>query len=184
MDIRRAVSAGGIAIALSASVTGATGADERIRLLLHLKNHAGVPRDDLARARSEVEQIFQHSNVTVAWVNDDEPGRIAILLLSITRDSRESSEGCALGLALASRSTAYVFVNRIIGTTRNGAADLPAVIGRVIAHEIGHILMPQRPHPSFGIMRADLDVGYTNPSRFSDDEGERIRARLRAGSPR
>jgi hypothetical protein len=184
MDIRRALSLAGVVISCTASVAGAAGDDEWPRLLLHIKNHAGVPGDDLARARAEVVQIFHHSDVTVAWVGEDEPGRIDILLLSITRDSQENSAGCALGLAVASRSTAYVFINRIIMRTRGGAADRPVLIGRVIAHEIGHILMPQRPHPSFGIMRAAIDVGYTNPNRFSGEEGQSIRTRLRARSPR
>ena len=185
MDVRRGLAAAGVAvIAIGGPAAAEARNDERPGIRLHIENYADVRRDDLARARTEVERIFATAGVEVAWVDGDAPGRIAILLLSITRDSQEDAAGCALGLALASRSTAYVFVNRIVRTTRNRAVDLPVLLGRVIAHESGHILMPQRQHSRFGIMRADLDVGYTNPGRFSDEEAQTIRSRVRAGSNR
>ena len=154
--------------------------NDRPRISLHIKNQAGVESDVLAGARTEVERIFGDAGIKVAPVDADQPGRITILLLNITRDSREDSSRCALGLALASRGMAYVFVNRILRATRNRPVDLPVVLGRVIAHEIGHILMPPGQHSNFGIMRADLDFGYTNPNRFSDEEARRIQSRLRA----
>lgn len=182
MGVRGGPAAGVIAIVLGVAGTSAAGNDEAPRLAVNVKNHAAVQRDDLARARTEGEGTFRHSGVAVAWVDDKEPRRLEILLLSLRRDSQECAAGCALGLALASRSTAYVFVNRIIRTTRSSPTDLPVVLGRVVAHEIGHILMPQRAHSTFGIMRADLDPGYTNPGRFSNEEAQAIRSRLRAGS--
>ena len=179
MDIRRqVVAAVAITIALSVPIT-ATSKQERSRLLLHIANYAEVTHDNLARVQTEVEDILGAAGVTVAWVDTHEPGSISIMLLRITRDSQEDSSGCALGLALAASSRAYVFVNRIIKATSNGPVDLPVVIGRVIAHEAGHILMPHRPHSRSGIMRADLDAEYANPSRFNDQEVETIRNTLR-----
>jgi hypothetical protein len=40
--------------------------------------------------------------------------------------------------------------------------------------------MPPGQHSSFGIMRADLDFGYTNANRFSNEEARRMLSRLRA----
>jgi hypothetical protein len=182
MTIKRLTVAGAMAIALAGPVGAAPTGDERPRIGVYIKNYPDVGRDDLARARTEVEQIFAPAGVSVAWVEADDPDRITVLLLSITRDSREDSAGCALGLALASKSTAYVFVNRIVKATQHRPVDLPVVLGRVIAHEIGHVLMPQGQHSRFGIMRADLDLGYANPGNFSDVETRRIQSRLRANA--
>lgn len=161
------------------SAATATSTHERPRLAVHIQNQADVRREDLAGARTEVERVFEAVGIEVAWVDAEEAGRITIRLLSITGDSREHSAGCALGLAHASRSTAYVFVNRIVRATRDRPVDLPVVLGRVVAHEIGHILAPGQ-HSSVGITRADLDFGYTNPGRFTDEEAHRIQSRLRA----
>lgn len=182
MDIRRGLTAAGIFMTALGGFEAAARTDERPRIALHIKNHAGVDRDDLARARAEVERIFDTADIKVAWVDAEGEGRIAILLLTLTRDSQEDAVGCALGLAIASRSTAYVFVNRIVRTTRNGAVDVPVAIGRVMAHEIGHILMPERRHSRFGIMRGDLDAGYSNPASFSGEEAQTMRKRLQPGS--
>lgn len=179
MDITRGVAlASAITIAFSIPMS-ATTKQEPSRLLLHIANYAEVHRHDLARVQTEVEDIFGEAGVAIAWVDTYEPGSISIMLLRITRDSQEHASGCALGLALAASSRAYVFVNRIVTATSSRPVDLPVVIGRVVAHETGHILMPQRPHSPSGIMRADLDAGYTNPSRFNDQEVQVMRNTLR-----
>lgn len=183
MDATRGVAGVvGLVIALWGQGLPAARASEPARIDVRITNYAGVANGDLARARSEVARIFADAGIAVRWVETDTPGRIAILLLTITRDSQEEASDCALGIAIAAKSTAYVFVNRIVRTTERGAVDQPVVIARVIAHEIGHILMPGRKHAPFGIMRGELDFGYTNPGRFSNDEALVMRRRLRTAA--
>lgn len=177
--VKRLAGAAALVIALWGHGLSGAHANESVRLDVRITNYAGVADEDLARARVEVERIFADAGIAVTWVEQDTPGRIAILLLTITRDSQEHTATCALGIALAAKSTAYVFINRIIRTTERGAVDRPVVVARVIAHEIGHILMPGRKHASFGIMRGEVDLGYANPSRFSDDEARAMRRRVR-----
>jgi hypothetical protein len=88
--------------------------------------------------------------------------------------------GCNLGLAVPGRGRAYVFYNRLVHAARARPVDIGVVLGRVIAHEIGHVLMPPGQHSTFGIMRRDVDFGYDNPNRFTDGESTKIRATLRA----
>ena len=184
MDLRRELTAAGVVVIALGSPAAAARDDDRPRLGVHIKNYAEVRGVDLARARTEVERIFDIAGVQVGWVEADAPGGIAILLLRVTGDSRQDSAGCVLGLALRSRSSAYVFINRIIGVARSRPIDVPVVLGRIIAHELGHVLLPPGQHSSVGIMRADMDVGYTNPSRFTREQARNLQRRLRADSSR
>ena len=163
---------------------------EQAAFVLELQNRAGVPEGDVERAKAEVGRIFEDSGVGVTWGDGSDspasggasggagrPRRVSVLLLNITRDSQAGAEGCALGLAVASRSTAYVFFNRLIAATQTRPVDLALVLGRAIAHEVGHVLLPPGRHSRHGLMRAELDFGLANP-RFTREEGETLRAGL------
>jgi hypothetical protein len=163
---------------------------ERPAIVLHVQNWAGVAEGDLLRTKAEVDSVFGDAGVDVAWAEGAPPRdaakqtaarpprRISVLLLNITRDSQAGTEGCALGLAVASRSTAYIFFNRLIAATRNRPVDLPVVLGRAIAHEVGHVLLPPGRHAKRGLMRAELDFNHANPARFTREEVEALRAGL------
>ena len=172
---------------------GVSAAPERERpaFVLEIQNRAGVREGDVDRAKVEVGRIFEDAGVGVTWADGldspagggapggaGRPRRVSVLLLNITRDSQAGAEGCALGLAVASRSTAYVFFNRLIAATRARPVDLALVLGRAIAHEVAHVLLPPGRHSRHGLMRAELDFGLANPARFTREEGETLRAGL------
>jgi hypothetical protein len=56
---------------------------------------------------------------------------------------------------------AYVLYSRVKEFIRDhafpgaGQSETGAVLGHIIAHELGHLLMPGEPHSITGIMRAD-----------------------------
>jgi hypothetical protein len=55
------------------------------------------------------------------------------------------------------------------------------LLGRVIAHELGHVLLPPNSHSLNGIMRGNIDLARENPDRFTSEQALMIRASL-AGS--
>ena len=60
----------------------------------------------------------------------------------------------ALGMAASSPgyAAAFIFYDRILAF-RTHTRLVPAMLGRVLAHEITHILLPQEHHAAFGLMR-------------------------------
>jgi hypothetical protein len=57
------------------------------------------------------------------------------------------------------------------------------LLGRVIAHGIGHVLLPNQKHAPNGIMRANLESEYVGFFSFTREQAASIRAaihRLRA----
>ena len=52
------------------------------------------------------------------------------------------------------------------------------VLGWVIAHEIGHLLLPANSHSKFGIMQASVDFRMAGLHVFTDRQADAIRAAL------
>jgi hypothetical protein len=65
----------------------------------------------------------------------------------------------ALGIAGSSAdyATAFIFYDRILAR-RTHTQLLPVILGRVLAHEITHLLLPQEDHTGFGLMRGQWSV--------------------------
>lgn len=185
----------GLAVCVVASVIlegrgGSITAIETPAFVMRIANRAHVTPGELVKARTLVKDIFQAAGVEAAWVERQLPAseseeersgnlrRVDVWLVRIENAQFAATRaGCALGLADPARDTAYVFYNRVFDTTQSRPVDAGVVLGRIIAHEVGHVLIPGRQSPH-GIMRGHLDFNMTNPDRFSDDEARRIRALL------
>lgn len=78
-----------------------------------------------------------------------------------------SDDGRALGMAVPSQhaAIAFVFYDRVVALqTRTNV--LHAMLGRVLAHEITHLLLPREKHSALGLMRGDWapdDLIFANP---------------------
>ena len=61
----------------------------------------------------------------------------------------------ALGIAGTNvgEATAFIFYDRMV-SLRTQARSLPSIVGRVLAHEITHLLLPAESHSELGLMRA------------------------------
>ena len=70
-------------------------------------------------------------------------------------------DGRAMGVAPGTRETrgtlAYAFYGRIKDVTRTIGADTGLILGHVIAHEIGHLLLPYDSHATSGLMQGGWD---------------------------
>lgn len=52
---------------------------------------------------------------------------------------------------------AYAFYGRIVDLAEHNGAEVAKMLGHVIAHEIGHLLLPYDSHAPRGVMRAEWD---------------------------
>ena len=87
-----------------------------------------------------------------------------------------------LGKATHDTARAYIFCHRITAAI-DYSRDFRTALGRVLAHEVGHLVLPVYSHSGTGIMRAVVDL-YGTPPPFSRDQvamiHETIAANLRA----
>ncbi|MBM3819434.1 MAG: hypothetical protein FJW14_10535 [Acidimicrobiia bacterium] len=82
---------------------------------------------------------------------------------------------------------AYVFYDRLEELSRASKVPLGRMLGLAIAHEIGHMLLPQPSHSPEGIMRPSLELERSILPIFTAAQADTIRARLdqrRYGSDR
>jgi hypothetical protein len=168
-----------LSIVLSGS-PGAIAAATRPTVVLRIDDSAHVPPRDLAKAKVEIERVYRAAGVDVSWTGNvaGESRFLTVMLVNNRENPARGGISCVLGVALPALGRAYVFVDRIIDALRSRPADADVVLARVIAHEVGHLLLPPGSHSRYGIMRADLDVGYANPNRFTDDQATFLRSAL------
>ena len=85
----------------------------------------------------------------------------------------------SLGRAVPDISRAWVFTNRVIAITKMRSIDPNLLLARVVAHEIGHLLLESRAHAAHGIMRAGLDVNGVGFYRFTENQAAEMRDAVR-----
>ena len=173
-------------------VWGASGTDasDRPRVVVHVDDRAGVYAHDFAAARQEVELIFGEAGIAVTWAEGRFPASIigpsaakdgrrhVALLLVNADDDPKPSAGCTLGFAARKPPVAYAFYNRVAELGQLRPIDVRVVLGRVIAHELGHVLLPPSAHSPYGIMRSNLDLEPVNPDRFTGAQARALRSVL------
>jgi hypothetical protein len=162
-------------------------------------NDAQVPPDILARAEQQAAKIFSRAGLDVTWlrcthINSgvraaacngfDAPGHVAVRIIAHTPSSRSDA---AFGVAfLAPDGTGRysdVFWKRAQGLHANSNVDLGGILGSVIAHEMGHLLLGSNAHAISGIMRArwesdELHRIAMGTLMFLPEQRERMHARI------
>jgi len=157
------------------------GAD-RTTLFVRVLDYAGVP-GPVRSARAQVTRIFAAAAVSVNWTVEPADVRaIDVLVLSDAMSDRkikaESIPAGVLGLAAHSARRVYILTERVISVA-NGVGVQPGdVLGDVIAHELGHLLLGENQHSVSGIMAADYTVQNKAARRFTNDQAALIRAHL------
>lgn len=135
-------------------------------------NNFRVPSEQLRDAQSQAAAILNAAGIDVrfasCWEGDGEaPGapdrcRAPIgndLLLRLHRTpSGTGKQYVSLGFALVVTEglpfLATVYADLVDGIARRAGAGAATVLGRAIAHEIGHLLLNSNSHPHAGLMRA------------------------------
>src|SRR5262245_56486435 len=156
----------------TASVSGRAGA-LTFPLPLVLDARAAVVPAVLDQAQKETFRIFWHEGISVSWVPASasgsgpvDPEELAaarrtfvgrlIILPRLPTGSSTGSKVLMGATPLTARSCSgesYVFVNQIIEFAEARRADRGLVMGTVVAHEIGHLLLRHRGHATDGLMR-------------------------------
>jgi hypothetical protein len=153
---------------------------------------ARVPLQVLNRAERQVKEIYRAVGVNTVWRAGthksvlEGPGTVTLILVirphpAPTRRRAPRVLGVAT-VGSTEHRAASVFYNHIESLARSQSADPAQILGHVIAHELGHLLLPSNAHSTRGIMGAELEVTSVHPSaghlRFTAAEGELIRTRL------
>ena len=149
-----------------------------------------IPSDVLERSQAEVTRILRTAGVNGVWIHDASPNAAGPVFTVILRQSKAGAfsniSSFALGFAPYSKekrgTIAYVLADRVVGVSGKYNVDLALLLGLTIAHEVGHLLLPEG-HSDKGLMKADWnkqDFRQAADGRlsFTPPQVESIRTRL------
>jgi len=178
-----------VSIGVLPGATASAKPDETLTVQVLAVNQAKVPDDVVRKAEQHATRIFSAAGIALVWTNTraSEPyyQTAAHVRIVIVPDSRIDRDRRKLAIAYSGDLAAYGFYKRIVGLAEHGGADVAALLGHVIAHELGHLLLPYNAHASRGIMRASWDRAQLDDMQkevltFDPEQTELIRTRVRA----
>src|SRR4051794_1485590 len=153
------LSVAGAAISATAAVAGAV----RPQVSVLVRNEASVDQKLVDRAKAEVTRLYALIDVQLIWVAKvPMPERRLVVICLVTREPGGTSlPESALGYTPAKPGErgvlAYVFLRRIERVSERFKARIDFVLAVSIAHELGHMLVPDGVHTKRGLMRAEWD---------------------------
>ena len=184
-------------LALMAILTGACLAGERpgalrqangtgTAFVVHVYNYAHFSDGLLGQAESEAERLFSRAGVDPVWVACPQSAECRAttgLTVNLVPQSGVKAPGEWHEFGYAVHTTAWICAGSLQPVVASRVASWPAVLGYVMAHELGHLLLGENSHSPDGVMRRHFGVPeWTRAARgqifFSAAEGEKMRDRV------
>jgi hypothetical protein len=163
-----------------------------------MDDYADVPVGQLVRAKLDVAWAYREVGVEIAWRATRQVSSLApqartpwspgltIIILNPDMVTRLAPPPSALGATPTALNEpgriAYVFYSRL---PSGNVGDDNQILSLVIAHEIGHLLLPVGSHSNAGIMRGqwlvrELRCVGLRALRFTPFQAQAIRRRVSA----
>ena len=160
-----------------------------ITLMVLVDDHASVRAGILEQAKADATRVFQDIDVHIVWLVDSDArledtavltSAVVVHILTPEMTARRNAPGGVLGLVASGTRLAAVFYSRIEGLSPRNDSDTSSLLGHVLAHEIGHLLLPANAHSRSGIMQAVLTTKLVSGPGlfFTADQAQLIRTRL------
>jgi hypothetical protein len=185
--------------------------ERSIAITIHVHNYAGVAPTTLADTEQVATEIFHEAGVETRWVDivstrdNTQVGStyypaltsadIQLSILPSAMSDRLGIPDNVIGLAPGTEAQiVYVFDSKVetvfwmlLRAQHNGRLDRPVsraqILGHVIAHELGHLLLNLNGHSAHGIMRGEMDfTDRHNSLLFTPQQAEVLRADVRRRS--
>jgi hypothetical protein len=191
---------------LMANSAGAAGVSE-LAVTVRVYNYADVSSEVLRGAETEAARIFSAAGINATWVDCSAThvpaqsglapaeqnttgcfapisgAEIALRILSRPTPASSAFRDTMFGFAEGSfvASVFYWRLEKLVYSVHGNQAEIPVILGDVIAHEIGHLLLGSNSHSRTGIMCGKWDPEYLRLARegfqtFSPEQSARMRS--------
>jgi hypothetical protein len=181
---------GAVWIAWAALLTLLTGSSVSFaaeRLIVRTYNNVGVTAEQMSHARDVAGVILQGADLHAVWRDCTAdcaealgPRELIVRIVAAPQGIVAESLGCALiDLQHRAGTLATVYPDRINAVAFRTGVDAGTLLGRAVAHEIGHLLLGTTHHSAGGLMRAlwsdqELQRGLPADWTFAPDDVARI----------
>jgi hypothetical protein len=179
----------------------ASGSD--LQITIRLFDYAGIQPGAVAVAGHTAGETLRHAGIQVRWhscpvrgqpgtaLPDCETNDAIHLVVGILPEPMPRKIATApqqFGVAILSRTGlpvhAYVFLDRVENLAKAETAPWPQLLGTLIAHEVGHLLLGDSSHYPVGIMRAcwrseEIKLARMGSLTFTPHQARRIQDDIR-----
>lgn len=168
-------------------------------------NDAGISSRILRQSEEVASRVFEESSIHVEWVNCSPaeealeheaacpeaafPDHLHVHIVRRSLNMKDSVLGVSFLSPDGSGCQADVFYEGIERMYRESLVHTTVILGHVMAHEIGHLLLGINSHSSRGIMHAhwgkeDLTRAEACKLLFAESQSRRMAQRLRTAMAR
>ena len=158
-------------------------------------DYADVPPRVLAEAEQETSRIFGPARLQFRWTDcgtrqsphlpspcegTGVAGEIRLRILPRPLNHNFANSVFGFATAPTYASVYYESARRLIQTVTDSNSNISVILGCLIAHEIGHLLLGTDQHTASGIMQASWDIHQIQRALrgtlgFSSQQAERMR---------
>lgn len=174
----------GLALTLATAVAWmppgahAAPADIRTSVTVRVYQTAGLSSAFERRALAEAGTVLRTARVNVRWERcagwtpshacDGRAGRSDFVLLVVPGERRDRVLGTARVVRGAGGVLATVYAHQVALVAEEAGSDAAVLLGRVAAHELGHLMMNTPAHARRGLMRANWTPGEVRRGLAAD----------------
>lgn len=169
--------------------------ENQIPIVVSVFNRAGVDQASILEAEQVAAKIYEQAGISIEWQNCRTQARAELerckqtaergkLVLNVERQLRAATAD-AFGVAFLGDdgwgAFCDIFYDRILELHHDGRASEAIILGAVMAHELGHLLLGPDAHSATGIMRPQLHFkDFLTPefgTVFSQSQVQKIQER-------
>ena len=142
------------------------------QLVVCVYNDAGIPAPVIERAQREVAKIFRSAGLPIEWssaattaespawrLTPASPVRPTLAMRIVPRSRNLSGE--VFGIAFLGPDgfgqQADVFYDNVASLSKHAVRNSGLILGAVMAHELGHLVLGSNSHAASGLMKAHWD---------------------------
>jgi hypothetical protein len=169
------------------------GQGNRPTINAHLENHAELAPSVVRAAAHQLTRVFDAAGIRVVWsetpdhTDCDRLLTIHVSLMSLAMEDRLGRTAGVgshvLGVAARGPRRVYVFWSRVDAHVSRTSAPIGDALGFVIAHELGHVLLPPNSHSTTGIMHENYLVHRSYGQRFTPAQAAAMRTVIAGTDP-
>ena len=168
-----------------------------VRLTISVFNDAGASPSVMSQARNRATLILRRAGISLVWLDCGTPAipppnsacsdlsfpqHLSVRLVSTAGRPSEDTFGRTFQNAEGEGNYALVYFNVLATSSVTESVHAGDLLGFVIAHELGHLLLGRDSHSATGLMAPVWQAGEVRMAShgilfFSGDQQERIRLR-------
>jgi hypothetical protein len=168
-----------------------------VRLTISVFNDAGASPSVMSQARNRATLILRRAGISLVWLDCGTPANpppnsacsdlsfpqhLSVRLVSTASRPSEDTFGRTFQNAEGEGNYALVYFNVLATSSVTESVHAGDLLGFVIAHELGHLLLGRNSHSATGLMAPVWQAGEVRMASqgilfFTGDQQERIRLR-------